>query len=130
MSSRSSVKDELIPGVLGAILKNSTQLDSVVRLVEQQYFAGDQGPEHQSFVPHFSQLLDDALFTSCVYQTQLMHAETSAAPLYAYLFNYKGQQTPSYSAEFGDLLRRSGFHHPIINTGAVYINQRKISRVL
>jgi carboxylesterase type B len=57
------------------------------------------------------------MFTSCVYEAQILHAKTSPAPVYAYVFSYKGQETPSYAAAFSDLVKRSGFRHPLINTG-------------
>ena len=57
------------------------------------------------------------MFTSCVYEAQILHAKTSPAPVYAYVYSYKGQETPSYAAVFSDLVKRSGFRHPLINTG-------------
>lgn len=61
--------------------------------------------------------MDDALFTSCVYAAQTLHAKASSVPIYGYLFSYKGQDTPSYAAAFGELVRRSGFDHALITTG-------------
>ena len=63
------------------------------------------------------QLMDDGMFTSCVYATQSLHAKASSIPVYAYVFDYKGQDTPSYAAAFGELVRHSEFDHPLINTG-------------
>lgn len=63
--------------------------------------------------------MDDGLFTSCVYAAQTLHAKASSAPVYGYLFNYKGQETPSYAAAFGELVRRSGFDNPLISTGTI-----------
>ena len=61
-------------------------------------------------------MLDDALFSNCVYQSQILHAKTSRAHVYAYLFSHKGQSTPSYAVAYSESLSRSGFHHPLVDT--------------
>ena len=69
--------------------------------------------------------MDDALFTSCVYAAQTLHSKASSAPIYGYLFSYKGLETPSYAAAFGELVRRSGFDHPMIASGSVTLERKR-----
>ena len=118
MSIGSFVNDQLIPDVIASVVRNrGPQSDAVTEAIRRQYL-GDPESGSEKLIGRLSQLLGDSLFTSCVYQTQLLHASAPApAPVYAYLFNYKGQLTASYSSALGDLLRRSGFNHPLINTG-------------
>ena len=62
-------------------------------------------------------IIDDYMFTSCVYEAQILHARTSPVPHFAYLFSYRGQEAPSFTVLFEELVKRSGFNHPILNTG-------------
>ena len=59
--------------------------------------------------------MEDSIFTSCIYRAQKLMS--TSAHIYAYLFSYKGQETPSYSMAFANLVKQSGFDHPLINTG-------------
>lgn len=123
MSSKTFLEQELVPGVIASMIKNASQLDSIVKIIQEQYFGNIDYSDSKHFVPRFSQLIDDAAFTSCVYSAQLLHANSSSIPSYAYLFSYKGETTPSYSAAFANLVRMSGFDHPIVNRAVTHADE-------
>ncbi|XP_046655039.1 esterase E4-like [Daphnia pulicaria] len=123
MTSKTFLKNELVPGVIASLIKNVTELDSTVKIIQEQYFGNMDYGDSRHFVPRFSQLIEDSSFTSCVYSAQLLHANSSAIPSYAYLFSYKGEKTPSYSAAFADLVRMTGFDHPLISRGVTHADE-------
>nr|CAH0104239.1 unnamed protein product [Daphnia galeata] len=123
MTSKTFLEKELVPGVIASLIKNVTEIDSTIKVIQEQYFGKMDYGDSRHFVPRFSQLIEDSAFTSCVYSAQLLHANSSAIPSYAYLFSYKGEKAPSYSAAFADLVRISGFDHPLVSRGVTHADE-------
>ena len=123
MSVASFVDGDLIPAVIASVVRNHTEPKAVMDAIQRQYFGDvESGSLLKMVTGRLSHLMGDSLFTSCVYRTQMLHASASSAPVFAYLFNYRGERTPSFSSAFADLLKRSGFNHPLIDTGLMFLS--------
>lgn len=56
MSSKKFLEQELVPGVIASLLKNTTQLDSTIKVIQEQYFGNVDYGDARHFVPRFSQV--------------------------------------------------------------------------
>lgn len=57
MSSKTFLEQELVPGVIASMIKNASQLDSIVKIIQEQYFGNIDYSDSKHFVPRFSQVL-------------------------------------------------------------------------
>lgn len=72
MSSKKFLEQELVPGVIASLLKNSTQLDSAIKVIREQYFGNMDYGDSRHFVPRFSQVtIDDVVSLICYSFTRL-----------------------------------------------------------
>jgi hypothetical protein len=56
MTSKTFLEKELVPGVIASLIKNATQLDSTVKIIQEQYFGNVDYSDSRHFVPRFSQV--------------------------------------------------------------------------
>jgi|LakMenEpi03Aug12_release.lakeMendotaPanAssembly.Ray.scaffolds.fasta_scaffold1021043_1 hypothetical protein len=56
MTSKTFLKNELVPGVIASLIKNVTELDSTVKIIQEQYFGNMDYGDSRHFVPRFSQV--------------------------------------------------------------------------
>lgn len=56
MSSKTFLEQELIPGVIASLMKNHTQSETTIKLIQKQYFGDTDYGDTRHFVPRFSQV--------------------------------------------------------------------------
>lgn len=73
MSNRQFIEQELFPGLVAAMIKNSSQLDAVVGAVRQQYLGDTDLGNAKTFVPRFSQVSVEKKYTSLFKFVLIVH---------------------------------------------------------
>ena len=56
MTSKTFLEKELVPGVIASLMKNVTEIDSTIKVIQEQYFGKMDYGDSRHFVPRFSQV--------------------------------------------------------------------------
>lgn len=56
MGSKMFIEQELVPGVIASLMKNSSQSDTTIKVIQEQYFGNVDYGDAKHFVPRFSQV--------------------------------------------------------------------------
>ena len=56
MSSKTFLEKELVPGVIASLMQNASQSESIIKIIQEQYFGNMDYGDSRHFVPRLSQV--------------------------------------------------------------------------